>query len=158
MDAIVAINAPTAIGDTLEAARAIAERLARERKPVAAVWLEESTLDETRRLFAERQVPVHDSPGQAIEALMQLVRWRRSQEMLMQTPTASPELFANNAARALEIVQRAVAEGRAWRSETEAKQLLAAYGVPELAARTPDAGGGGTLGDGDRVPGLATHP
>ena len=135
VDAIVAINAPTAIGDTVQAARAIVGRLARERKPVAAVWLEESTLDETRRIFAERHVPVHEGPGAAIEALMQLVRWRRSQDMLMQTPASSPELFANDGARALDIVQRAVAEGREWLSETEAKQLLAAYGIPALAAR-----------------------
>ena len=37
-------------------------------KPVAAVWLEESTLDEARRLFATRRVPVHESPGSAVEA------------------------------------------------------------------------------------------
>ena len=134
IDAIVAINAPTAIGDTLEAARAVAERLNRERKPVAAVWLEQSSLDETRRLFAERRVSVHDSPGQAIEALMQLVRWRRSQEMLMQTPAAVPDLFAHDAACARQIVQRAVAEGRSSLSESEGKQLLAAYAIPVVPA------------------------
>lgn len=138
VDAIVAINAPTALGDTVEAARAIAGRLARERKPVAAVWLEESSLEETRRIFAARHVPVHEGPGAAIEALMQLVRWRRSQDMLMQTPASSPELFANDVARAHAIVQGAVAEGREWLSETEAKQLLSAYGIPVLDAR--DAG------------------
>lgn len=135
VDAIVAINAPTAIGDTVEAARAIADRLVRERKPVAAVWLEESTLDQTRRIFAERHVPVHEGPGPAIEALMQLVRWRRSQDMLMQTPASSPDLFANNASEARAVVQRAIAEGREWLSETEAKQLLASYGIPVLPAR-----------------------
>jgi acetyltransferase len=41
VDAIVAINTPTAVGDTLEAARATADRLARKHKPVAAVWLEQ---------------------------------------------------------------------------------------------------------------------
>ena len=63
VDAIVAINTPTAVGDTLAAASAMADRLARERKPVAAVWLEESTRDETRRVFANRRIPLHDEPG-----------------------------------------------------------------------------------------------
>jgi acetyltransferase len=135
VDAVVAINAPTAIGDTLEAARSVAERLARERKPVAAVWLEEGTREESRRLFAGRRVSVHDEPGQAIEALMQLVRWHRSQEMLMQTPAAVPDLFANDAARARAIVQQALAGGRSSLSEEEGKQLLAAYGMPVVDSR-----------------------
>ena len=63
VDAIVAINAPTAVGDTLAAARAVCDRLARERKPVAAAWLEESTRDEARRVFAERRIPLHEGPG-----------------------------------------------------------------------------------------------
>lgn len=135
VDAIVAINAPTAIGDTLEAARLVAERLARERKPVAAVWMEEGTREEARRLFAGRRVSVHDEPGQAIEALMQLVRWHRSQEMLMQTPATLPDLFANDADGARAIVRQALAEGRSSLSAEEGKQLLAAYAIPMVDTR-----------------------
>lgn len=134
VDAIVAINAPTAIGDTVDAARAVVEQMVKKRKPVAAVWLEESTREETRRLFTSRRVSVHESPGQAVEALMQLDRWRRSQEMLMQTPTSLPDLFANDAARARDVVRRALAEGRSSLTPGEAKQLLAAYGIPVAAA------------------------
>ncbi len=135
VDAIVAINAPTAIGDTLEAARLVAERLARERKPVAAVWMEEGTREEARRLFAGRRVSVHDEPGQAIEALMQLVRWHRSQEMLMQTPATLPDLFANDAEGARAIVRQALAEGRSSLSAEEGKQFLAAYSIPMVDTR-----------------------
>jgi acetyltransferase len=134
VDAIVAINAPTAVGDTLAAATAAAERMARERKPVAAVWLEESTREETRRVFAKGRIPVHESPAQAIEALMQLFRYRRNQDMLMQTPASVPELFERDAERARAIVGAAISDGREWLSEPEAKQLLAAYGIAVLAA------------------------
>jgi acetyltransferase len=130
IDAIVAINTPTAVGDTLMAASAVADRLARERKPVAAVWLEESTRDETRRVFANRRIPLHESPGQAIEALMQLVRYRRNQDMLTETPPSVPELFQRDTESARAIVRHALGEGREWLSEPEAKQVLAAYGIP----------------------------
>ena len=136
VDAIVAINAPTAVGDTLAAASAVADRLERERKPVAAAWLEESTRDEARRLFAKRRVPLHDSPGQAIEALMQLVRYRRNQDMLMETPASAPELFQRDAERARAPIRRALGEGRDWLSEPEAKQVLAAYGIPVVPAES----------------------
>jgi acetyltransferase len=136
VDAIVAINTPSAVGDTFAAASAVAERLARERKPVAAVWLEEKTRAETRRVFANRRIPLHESPGQAIEALMQLVRYRRNQDMLMETPASVPELFQRDAERARAVVRRAIGEGRDWLSEPEAKQVLAAYGIPVVPAET----------------------
>jgi acetyltransferase len=138
IDAIVAINTPTAVGDTLEAARATADRLAHERKPVAAVWLEQSTLEETRRLFAEGRIPLHDGPAPAIEALMQLVRYRRNQDMLMETPASVPELFERDAEQAREITRRALADGRNRLSEAEALQVVAAYGIP-VAASHPAA-------------------
>jgi acetyltransferase len=134
IDAIVAINTPSAVGDTLAAASAVARRLAGERKPVLAVWLEESTRDETRRLFADRRIPLHDGPGEAIEALMQLVRYRRNQDMLMETPATVPELFQRDAARARTIVRLAIAAGRDWLSEPDAKQVLAAYCIPVVPA------------------------
>ena len=141
VDAILAINAPTAVGDILAAANAVAERVARERKPVAAVWLEERSRDEVRRVFANRRIPLHESPEQAIEALMQLVRYRRNQDMLMETPASVPELFQRDAEAAQRVVRRALAEGRDWLSEPEAKQILAAYGIPVIpaaSATTPE--------------------
>jgi len=135
VDAVITVSAPTAIGDTLEAARAVTGRLERERKPVAAVWLEESTLDEARALFAKRRVPVHEGPGAAVEALMQLVRWRRNQDMLMETPVSAPERFTRDVGAARAIARRAIDSGREWLTEFEAKTLLAAYGIPVVAAR-----------------------
>jgi acetyltransferase len=150
IDAIVAINTPTAVGDTLDAARATADRLAHERKPVAAVWLEQSTLEETRRLFVERRIPLHDGPAPAIEALMQLVRYRRNQDMLMETPASVPELFERDAEQAREITRRALVDGRNRLSEAEALQVVAAYGIPVAASRpaaTRRGSGGGRRAD-----------
>jgi acetyltransferase len=135
IDAIVAINTPTAVGDTLEAARATADRCANQHKPVAAVWFEQSTLEETRRLFAERRIPLHDGPAPAIEALMQLVHYRRNQDMLTETPASVPDLFERDARRAREIVRQALADGRDRLSEAEALQVVAAYGIPVAASR-----------------------
>lgn len=138
IDAIVAINTPSAVGDTLEAARATAEICAGQQKPVAAVWLERSSLEETRRLFGERRIPLHDGPAPAIEALMQLVRYRRNQDMLSETPASVPELFERDARGALDIVRQALADGRDRLSEAEALGVVAAYGIP-VAASHPAA-------------------
>ena len=38
-------------------------------------------------------MPVYDTPGQAVRAFMYLVRHRRSQEALIETPPSVPEAF-----------------------------------------------------------------
>ena len=158
VDAIVAINTPSAVGDTLAAASAVAERLAGERKPVVAVWLEESTRDETRRVFADRRIPLHEGPGEAIEALMQLVRYRRNQDMLMETPASVPELFQRDAERARDIVRRAHRRrpGLAERAGGEASpgRVLHPRGA---GGRRDHAGGRGGGGGENRFPGLDPH-
>ncbi|MBK8211689.1 MAG: GNAT family N-acetyltransferase [Rhodospirillales bacterium] len=135
IDAIVAINTPSAIGDTLEAARATAEICADQQKPVAAVWLERNTLEETRRLFAECRIPLHDGPASAIEALMQLVRYRRNQDMLTETPASVPDLFERDDDGARDVIRQALADGRDHLSEAEALRVVAAYGIPVAASR-----------------------
>ncbi|MBK8175489.1 MAG: bifunctional acetate--CoA ligase family protein/GNAT family N-acetyltransferase [Rhodospirillales bacterium] len=141
VDAILTVVTPTAIGDTIDAAYSIADRMVRERKPLVAVWAEESSLDDARRLFATRRLPLHDAPGPAVAALMQLVRYRRSQDMLMETPASLPEQFGRDAGRVRAVVSAALKEGREWLSEPEAKEVLAAYDLPvarAVTAATPE--------------------
>ena len=92
---------------------------------------------EARKIFAENKIPTYETPTEAIRGCMQMVRYRRSQEMLMETPPNIPEVFDPDTARAQEIVDRALSQGRQWLTETEAKAVLAAYKIPVV--RTQEA-------------------
>jgi len=53
----------------------------------------------------------------------------------METPPSVPEAFTPDSARARGVIEAAVAAGRQWLTEPEAKQVLAAYGVPVVVSR-----------------------
>ncbi|HET6522315.1 MAG TPA: bifunctional acetate--CoA ligase family protein/GNAT family N-acetyltransferase [Geminicoccaceae bacterium] len=140
-DAVLVLNCPTAVGDSAGAARAVVEAIGDGRRPVLTTWVGDGAAAEARRLFAERRIPTYETPNKAISGFMDLVNYRRNQELLMQVPPSVPEEFEPDTEAARAIVERALAENRAWLSEPEAKDVLAAYGVPvvkTLAVKTRD--------------------
>jgi acetyltransferase len=95
---------------------------------------------EARRMLEACRVPVYDTPGQAVLAFMHLVRSRDSRRALMETPPSVPEEFVPDSAAARAMIDRALAGGREWLTEPEAKELLAAYRVPVAATRRVSGG------------------
>ncbi|MCU0894275.1 MAG: acetate--CoA ligase family protein, partial [Rhodospirillales bacterium] len=92
-DGLLVLHGPSAVSEAGEVAVATAEAVGRNRKPVFTVWLDEEGRQTARRVFAKSRIANHDSPAQAIASFMQLVNYRRNQEMLMETPPSVPELF-----------------------------------------------------------------
>ena len=141
VDAVLVLNCPVAVASSVDAARAVIETAGKRRKPVLLTnWLGDGEAIAARRLFAEHGVPSYDTPMAAVRAFMQMVTYRRNQEMLMETPPSVPEDFTPETERATAIVARARAEGREWLSEPEAKDVLACYAIPVArtrAARNP---------------------
>ncbi len=93
--------------------------------------------DDCTRGYLDAGVPVFRSPENAARALGSLHRYRLIRERVLSN--APPPSQARPAA--LEILERAKAEGRGALDECEAKQVLAAYGVPitrEVKALTRD--------------------
>ena len=63
---------------------------------------------------------------------MQLVSYARAQVQLMRTPPSLPQELAFDSATAASIIQTAVSASQSVLSEVEAKNLLAAYGIPTV--------------------------
>ena len=150
-DAVLVLNCPTAVADSVDAARATVSAATTHKRPVFTTWLGETAVAEARRLFAEHRIPTYETPSEAVQAFMHLVRYRRNQEMLRQVPPSIPEVFEPEAERAKAVLKRALGGGRPWLTEVEAKEVLAAYGIPVVPATvvaSPDeaARAAGTLG------------
>ena len=133
-DAILLIHVPTAIVPAAEIARACAPLAKGQR--VLASWLGGDALDEARGIFREAGIPTYATPEQAIAGFLQLVDYRRNQQTLMETPPSVPAGFIPDATAARERVRDALAHGREFLSEPEAKRVLAAYGIPVVRTRT----------------------
>jgi acetyltransferase len=135
VDAVLAMNCPTAIASSSEAAAGLIEgvRRAAAAKPVLTAWLGEAVAAPARRVLGEAGLSVHETPAEAVRAFGQLVQHRRNQRLMLETP---PVLAgALDAAGARAVVEAALAAGRSSLSEPEAKQVLAAYGIPVLESR-----------------------
>ncbi len=139
VDGIIALHCPTAVTSPVEAAEAVAKAAeTREGPLILTSWLGEDAVADARELFAERRIPSYDTPEQAVRAFMYLVRYRRSQDLLTETPPSIPVEFEPDTAAVRTLVAQVLAEGRSNLTEPEAKQVLAAYGVPSVATRTAE--------------------
>lgn len=147
-DAVLVMHCPSALTSGVETARSVAETLKKNAlggggRPVLTNWLGDGTAGEGRRLLVENRIPTYETPHDAVRAFMQMVRYRRNQEMLMETPPSIPEEFAPNREKAGSVIDQALREGRSWLRENEAQGVCAAYGIPmvfsEFAASPEDA-------------------
>ncbi|MCA8933649.1 MAG: bifunctional acetate--CoA ligase family protein/GNAT family N-acetyltransferase, partial [Rhodospirillaceae bacterium] len=136
-DAVLVLNCPAAVADSLEAAHALIENLKRKgRVPVLTSWVGAGAAVEARRMFATNHIPTYETPGKAARAVMHMVNYKRNQELLLQTPPSIPDDFKPDTARAERLILDALADDRVWLTEPEAKAVLDAYGIPVVATRS----------------------
>ncbi|CAA6818860.1 MAG: GNAT family N-acetyltransferase [uncultured Thiotrichaceae bacterium] len=130
IDAILVLNCPTAIASSTDAARAVVENMPKPRdKLLFASWVGERAAEKARDIFIEHNVPVYDTPEQAVRAFMYLVKYRRRQTILMQTPQSIPKNLTLQTAEAKQIIRTALDNKKQWLNEAESKVLLQTYSI-----------------------------
>jgi acetyltransferase len=135
IDAILVLHAPNALSQSTETALAIIQTLQQHAKKapnklVLTSWLGDGSVSEARALFSKHRIPTYDTPTNAIQAFMQMVRYRRTQEMLLEAPSSSSASFTSEAKRAQAIINSALDEGRILLTDNEARGVLEAYRIP----------------------------
>jgi len=146
IDAILVLNCPTAVASSTDAAKAVVDTLKEGGSQAGSrgfftSWLGMDSAHKARKMFSEHKIPTYETPAEAVRGFMQIVRYRRNQEMLMETPPNIPEAFEPETEKVRGIVNKALSEGRIWLTETEAKAVLAAYKIPvtqTYEAATPE--------------------
>jgi len=147
-DGIMVLNCPTPVADGGAAAQIVIDTIQGTRVPIFSCWVGEGAASDARGRFSRAGVPTFDTPDQAIAAFMHLYRYRRNQDLLMQTPPAWTDLPVTATHRGRSIVETALAEGRGTLTQAEAIRLLEAYGIPVVATRTAaDAGEAGRIAE-----------
>lgn len=134
-DAVMFIHAPTAIVPAEEIARACAPLIQRSQRNVFACWLGGDGMKQADAVFSAAGIPTYATPESAVRGFLTLVKYRRAQERLMQTPPSVAEGFGPDAAAARAVIEAALGEARDVLTEHEAKQVLAAYGIPVVETR-----------------------
>ncbi len=128
-------HAPTAIVRSEDIARACVPLLREAAGRVMSCWLGDGAVAAARQMFEDAGIANFATPEEAVQAFALLQTYRRNQELLLEAPAASENAVPDVAA-AQALLAQAVAEGREWLSEHEAKAVLAAYGVPVVRTLT----------------------
>lgn len=132
-DGILVLNSPYAVASGREVAQAVIDTVKRRESPppvVVTCWLGGAGAIDSRRLFVQNHIPTYETPTEAVRAFMQMIRYQRNQEMLMETPPSIPESFSPDTPKARRAVDQALTEGREWLTAGEAYTLLDAYTIP----------------------------
>lgn len=142
VDAVLVILTPQAMTDPTGTAQAVAEVARRVRKPILAAWMGGASVQEGIRILNQAGIPTYLTPDQAVQAFMHLVDYGRNLDLLYQTPREIPVEFALDRKQIRETFLPRFAKTKAL-GEREAKELLAAYGIPvtmpELARTEEEA-------------------
>ncbi len=138
--AVLFMHAPTAIVRSDDIARACAPILKQAPGRVMACWLGDDAVADARRIFEDAGVPDYATPEEAVRAFGMLATYRRNQALLLEAPIASENGQADTAS-ARATIEGVLAAGREMLDELEAKEVLAAYGIPVVptVAVGPDA-------------------
>lgn len=138
---VLVLLTPQAMTDPTETARQMQPFARLSNKPLLACWMGGSAVRPGVELLNAAGIPTFDAPESAIRAFLHMVQYRRNQELLYETPPALPEDHAPDTPRVRHIFQQVRTSGRALLTEVEAKEVLAAYGVPvvlPIACRSAD--------------------
>jgi acetyltransferase len=108
-DAVLVLHCPTAIDSGVDSARMIARAAAaRPGATVLTSWLGDHSARAARAEFQAEHVATYDTPEHAVRAFMQMVDYRRNQELLLETPPSLPETFVTDFAAAQRELETAV--------------------------------------------------
>lgn len=131
VDALLVAYCATAIVSAEDGAKGLIDALGHSgvRKPVFASWMGQASLAKGRASLSAAGVPDFETPERAVRAFMYLVRYRQSQQLLLETPSAAQAVPADPK-RAAELLQTALADGREWLDPAEAARFFASYCIP----------------------------
>lgn len=132
---LLVLLTPQAMTDPTETARQLAPFARLDGKPILASWMGGVDVRAGRSLLSEAGIATFDSPEAAIKAFLHLVQYRKNQELLYEQPAALPEDWRPGQPKVRALIDQVRGTGRTLLTEFEAKELLAAYGIPVVPTR-----------------------
>jgi acetyltransferase len=138
VDAVLALHVPRPAIAATDAARAVAAVARKSTKPVISAWLGARNRVEVQAALEAGGIANFFTPENAVEAFSFLAAYRRHQEWLLEVPSWQPEPQLPDLAAADHIRNEAANANRTVLSGFQTQRLLAAFGLPVVAAEAAD--------------------
>ena len=143
VDGVIVIYTPQGAAEPRELAEAVVDLALERVKPIIAIWMGGGAeIDEARKIFYNNNIPCYQTPEDAIKTYMYMYRYKRSLELLYETPRELSLDLAPPKYHLKVLIKRAVKEKRDVLLIDEAERFLKVYGVP-----VPDGGLARSVGE-----------
>jgi acetyltransferase len=130
VQALLVMLAPQAMTDAGAVAQILADQFGQATLPVLTAWLGGVDVEKGRERFNQAGIATFDSPERAVRAFMNLHRHARGIEILQQIPPRLSKRILVDRETVGRLVEIGLASANGLLMETEAKSLIAAYGIP----------------------------
>lgn len=130
VDGLLVLLTPQALSDPTATARALVPYAQINGKPILSCWMGGALVRQGKQILSSAGIPTFDSPEAAIRAFLHMVQYRHSQDALYERPETLLTEFSPDADRVRQRIHTARAQDRLQLTEVEAKEVLAAYGLP----------------------------
>jgi len=137
-DAVLVMHAPTAIVPSAEVATAVVAAAQDSPRNILSCWLGGEGMAPARQLLGQAGIPSYDTPENAVNGFLQMVRYRHAQRLLMEVPSSRPGDFRPDRNKAQDVIRDALLSDRHVLSEPEAKTVLSCYGIPVVETAIAD--------------------
>jgi len=139
-DGLLVILTPQDMTDPTATAERLAPYAQSTRKPVLASWMGGPAVAAGDSILDGAGIPTFDYPDAAARAFTNMWKYTYNLRGIYETPEPAQDEGADRR-RAEEVIDRVRDSGRTILTEFEAKEILAAYGIPTVetrVARSPD--------------------
>jgi acetyltransferase len=139
-DGLLVILTPQDMTDPTVTAERLAPYAQSTRKPVLASWMGGPAVAAGDSILDGAGIPTFDYPDAAARAFTNMWKYTYNLRSIYETPEPTQDEGADRS-RVEEVIDRVRDSGRTVLTEFEAKEILAAYGIPTVetrVARSPD--------------------
>lgn len=138
VDAILVMHCPTGVTSGTKIARAIVDRVRAKDfpggKPVLACWMGPHNADAARSIFRPAGIALFDNLDDAVAGFGYLIAARQARQSMLRAPVHL-SVPPRDLGKARAIIADARLDKRTVLTTTEAKAILAAFGIPVLEGR-----------------------
>jgi len=132
VDGILVILTPQSMTDSTEIAMQTAAISKNCRKTVLASWMGADDIAEGQKILEANNIPVYQTPENAVKCFMLMYDYSRNLEILHETPSQIPLEFQPKKDESKKLITEVLNDKRTVMTEFEAKQLLANYQIPVI--------------------------
>ncbi|MDU8927489.1 bifunctional acetate--CoA ligase family protein/GNAT family N-acetyltransferase [Alisedimentitalea sp. MJ-SS2] len=131
LDGVLVMLTPQAMTDAKAAAQAVVDVVpARNKKPVLACWMGETSVAEGRKLLSAAGIPDFGTPERAVEAFSYLAQHHRHQRLALEVPGPLGDVSPPDLTGARMIIDGALRDGRSMLNDIESKAILRTFHIP----------------------------